>query len=687
MPIPTWSDLVEDKFLYPDDLISSTAVGDETYAEFDSYGYIGKLVNNKWWIHLPGYDASYPYKDKLYVRDNQSGSLSLYEYSDNIDFTSGYPVGYYSSSHFCEIMKNRGADSSENPYVLEYGTGSGDPVTVLTHGSKLYMRNLDIGFGEPTLYWVEYVEGEPVATQIEHTPTPPPPPSSNFEPVSYIKGNMTFTSLSMIKKSYTNEGEAINVGSNLNPFERLINPTLEALGNQLALNTERNFAYSDDDNYVSITKTDTAGDDTTYVLKYYIDGVEDSSLRQTYVCTTGEQHYFSFIFDRANEAARPSVIREYPVLNEVFHEYNQETVTSSMLAKYYEWLGNSRQSEIPDPYNQGSEATSTDNPSGTFDRTNDPVNFPTAPSTNLLATGFFRAYLASKTDLASLATYLWGAGFDLDTLKKIFASPIDSILHCLGIPLALTSTELLRDVYLGNVNSNVQMKPVSSQVVVVDCGSIDLDEFYGSYLDYAPYTRLSLYLPYIGVVNISVDDVMGKEVSVKYYVDVLTGACLALVKADDNVLYHYTGACGIDVPLTASDYTSVISGLWGAVTTVASGIATAVTGGAAAPLLVGSVAQTANNVMASKPQTQRSGGFTAITGLMDVQYPHIILEIPEQCHVNDQNRFKGYPIHKDYTLSDLTGYTEIEAIHLENMTCTDTELQEIETLLEGGVIL
>lgn len=573
---------------------------------------------------------------------------------------------------FIITVVNEARDRNTNAILAEY---------IQCSGSKQYET-----LSEPD---VQYYQTVYTATDNDSPlPDPPDPPEpSVYEPVSYLKGNMTFTSLSMIKKAYTNEGEAINVGSNTQPFERLINPTLEALGNQLALNTERNFAYSDDDNYVSITKTLVDGDDTTYVLKYYIDGVEDSSLRQTYVCTAGEKHYFSFIFDSANEAARPSVIREYPVLNEVFHEYNQETVTSAMLAKYYEWLGNSRQTEIPDPYNQGSEATSTDNPSGTFDRTNDPVNFPTAPSTNLLATGFFRAYLASKTDLASLATYLWGAGFDLDTLKKIFASPIDSILHCLGIPLALTSTELLRDVYLGNVNSNVQMKPVSSQVVVVDCGSIDLDEFYGSYLDYAPYTRLSLYLPYIGVVNISVDDVMGKEVSVKYYVDVLTGACLALVKADDNVLYHYTGACGIDVPLTASDYTSVISGLWGAVTTVASGIATAVTGGAAAPLLVGSVAQTANNVMASKPQTQRSGGFTAITGLMDVQYPHIILEIPEQCHVNNQNRFKGYPIHKDYTLSDLTGYTEIEAIHLENMTCTDTELQEIETLLEGGVIL
>ena len=39
------------------------------------------------------------------------------------------------------------------------------------------------------------------------------------------------------------------------------------------------------------------------------------------------------------------------------------------------------------------------------------------------------------------------------------------------------------------------------------------------------------------------------------------------------------------------------------------------------------------------------------------------------------------------TLSDLTGYTEIYNIHLEDMSCTDNEKTEIERLLKEGVII
>ena len=52
-----------------------------------------------------------------------------------------------------------------------------------------------------------------------------------------------------------------------------------------------------------------------------------------------------------------------------------------------------------------------------------------------------------------------------------------------------------------------------------------------------------------------------------------------------------------------------------------------------------------------------------------------------------QNEFMGYPAFITSTLAELTGYTEVDSIHLENVDATDAELSEIETLLKGGVIL
>ena len=38
-------------------------------------------------------------------------------------------------------------------------------------------------------------------------------------------------------------------------------------------------------------------------------------------------------------------------------------------------------------------------------------------------------------------------------------------------------------------------------------------------------------------------------------------------------------------------------------------------------------------------------------------------------------------------LKDLSGYTEVESIHLENVPAMEEELNEIERLLKSGVIL
>jgi hypothetical protein len=50
-------------------------------------------------------------------------------------------------------------------------------------------------------------------------------------------------------------------------------------------------------------------------------------------------------------------------------------------------------------------------------------------------------------------------------------------------------------------------------------------------------------------------------------------------------------------------------------------------------------------------------------------------------------QIKGYQSNITAVLSSLSGYTEVDFIHLENVKATDTELEEIETLLKEGVII
>ena len=97
---------------------------------------------------------------------------------------------------------------------------------------------------------------------------------------------------------------------------------------------------------------------------------------------------------------------------------------------------------------------------------------------------------------------------------------------------------------------------------------------------------------------------------------------------------------------------------------------------------------TAVNVAMAKTHVSRSGSMNGSVGLLDDFTPYLILHRPKQSLAADFKSFKGYPSNITAILSSLSGYTEVEYIHLTGINgATDTELTEIENLLKNGVII
>ena len=175
---------------------------------------------------------------------------------------------------------------------------------------------------------------------------------------------------------------------------------------------------------------------------------------------------------------------------------------------------------------------------------------------------------------------------------------------------------------------------------------------------------------------------MNKPVHIKYHVDILSGACTAYVKCGSSVLYTFIGQCSSSIPVTGNDWTSVINGVLSIAGAVGSMVAT---GGASAPMAADIIASTAVNGM--KPTVEKSSSMSGTGGMLAIQTPYLILTRPRQAVPSGQNQFMGYPSFITENLGDISGYTEIESIHLENIPATEQELSEIETLLKEGVIL
>ena len=332
-----------------------------------------------------------------------------------------------------------------------------------------------------------------------------------------------------------------------------------------------------------------------------------------------------------------------------------------------------------DPYAPGG-GTGTGGGTGNFDGTGDNVDFPSLPTLSAVDTGFITLFNPTAGQLKSLANYMWGDLFDLNTWKKIFANPMDAILGMSIVPVAVPDGGTA-EVTVGNISTGVSMNRAARQYVEVDCGTLNVNEYWGAYLDYDPFTKAEIYLPYVGTHPLATDDIMNKSVHVKYHIDILSGACCAYVKCGGSVLYSFVGQCSCSIPITGNDWSNVVNGAL----SIAASIGTMVaTGGASAPMAAATIASTAVNSM--KPSVEKSGSMGGMGGMLGVQTPYLILTRPRQALPKRQNVFTGYPSFITMKLSDCSGYTEIESVHLENLSATEQELSEIESLLKGGVI-
>lgn len=309
-------------------------------------------------------------------------------------------------------------------------------------------------------------------------------------------------------------------------------------------------------------------------------------------------------------------------------------------------------------------------------------NTPTVVPQTGKASSLYSVYNPTQEQLNQFGAWLWSSDF-FEQIKKLFNDPMQAIigLHKVYSPV---QTSGLGTIKCGYLNSEVPSKLVSEQYVTVDCGSVSLQEYFGNVFDYPPFTEISIYLPFIGVRRLDPSDIMRATVSVKYHVDVFTGACLAdvNVKRDTagGVLYTFPGSCSVQYPLSSGSYMGIVS-------TIASTVVSAVT--SPTPLGMGAavLGGITNLAFNSHANVERSGSFTGNAGAMGSKIPYLIISRPQTAMAQNFETLSGYPSNTYTKLSACTGFTQVKFVHVENLNATDAEKQEIEQLLKEGVIL
>ena len=309
---------------------------------------------------------------------------------------------------------------------------------------------------------------------------------------------------------------------------------------------------------------------------------------------------------------------------------------------------------------------------------------PIIPAIGVQGTGFVALYNPTQSQLSAFSQYLWSNDF-IENFKKLFSNPMDAIIG-LHLIYATPSRGDEAEIVCGYSHSGVMSNTVNNQYIEIDCGGIKVNRYFGSVLDYAPYTKLQVYLPFVGIVDLDTNEIMDGTLNIKYRIDVLTGSCLARLKitrGDYNAeLYNFAGNCAVQLPISGGSYSGIIANAIGVAGSLGATIAT---GGAMAPVLVGGVVSSAVN---SHTNVSHSGSLGSNAGALGIMKPYLIITRPKPAEADNFNKFYGKPSNKTVRLSSCSGYTRVKDVHIEKISiATDDELSEIESLLKEGVII
>ena len=307
---------------------------------------------------------------------------------------------------------------------------------------------------------------------------------------------------------------------------------------------------------------------------------------------------------------------------------------------------------------------------------------PFVPANPVSESGFVSLYTPSLSELKAFSSWLWSTDFS-NSIKKLFQDPMDAII---GLHMIYTEPVIgeRKNIVVGYVDSNVNTRTVANQYKKIDCGSIAVREYYGDSRDY-DFTKISIYLPFLGIQQLNAKDLIGGSINVTATVDVLTGTILYNLNITKNgvtqTLYTFSGNCAVQLPISSGSYASILANTIGL---VAGGVATFATGGAAAPVLIGAAAQAVTGTRANVAASNTIG---SNAGAMGIKKPYLILNRQNSYNATAYNNIQGYPSNINIKLSNCSGFTRVKECHLDGIPATDEEIEEIYTLLKQGVIL
>lgn len=333
---------------------------------------------------------------------------------------------------------------------------------------------------------------------------------------------------------------------------------------------------------------------------------------------------------------------------------------------------------------------------GTGDNTSDIVEYP-SPLYIPNATVYDR-YFLTPNQVPDVKKFLFSDTF-VDNVRRLWTNPAEYVISLVCYPFDVASTGLTTTsgvVSVGGVSSDIAAAALTDKgVPYFYGGSVYVDKYYNSYLDYEPYTSIDIYIPYIGVRPLNVSQVVGHTLCIGYYIDLNTQQITALIGLDGQggnlgqVVTQFVGSIGIQTPLSGTSAQDMIRNIVAQTSGLITGVG-AIAGGvmSANPALLASGIASTSNALLGGGHTAPSyyGSLSPASGLYTPQVAYLIINRPRQAMPAAYLTQQGFSSNYSGKVSQFSGYLECASVNIASTTTmTAAEQQEIINLLTGGI--
>lgn len=312
---------------------------------------------------------------------------------------------------------------------------------------------------------------------------------------------------------------------------------------------------------------------------------------------------------------------------------------------------------------------------------------------------FRRLFALNSTELNQLEAAL--SGNYLEPLPSGF-DPLQSVISLSVFPWDITNVNWIgcnttagAEITISGWNSGVTGNYITGATsAFIELGSFNVEHRHNNFLDYAPYTTVSVYVPYCGEIELPTNLVMGQSVRVFLIYDIPSGSCRAVIKSSNGaILGTIAGNFSSEIEVTSSEAglkkQSIIStslNTTGQVVSTAIGVVkediSAATGG-----IVGSLGAVSQSIASMNKNYTSSVGTT--DGMVNFFMPdqcYIKITRPKVSIPSNYGHTTGYACNKTMKLGELIpgNYYVANNPDLSNSLGNEEEKTMLKAALENG---